>query len=68
MSYVGSEYGLINHNKITKIFVGADVLEIFTQAAGAAMLVRNTSILYLSNSARTLRIPFRQVLKETSTR
>ncbi|KAG8955680.1 hypothetical protein FRC04_007671 [Tulasnella sp. 424] len=38
MAYVGAEYGLINHNKITKIFVGADVLEIMTQAAGAAML------------------------------
>ncbi|KAG8924407.1 hypothetical protein FRC00_005177 [Tulasnella sp. 408] len=38
MSFVGSEYGLINHNKITKIFVGADVLEILTQAGGAALL------------------------------
>ncbi|KAG8995742.1 hypothetical protein FRB90_000097 [Tulasnella sp. 427] len=38
MSYVGAEYGLINHNKITKIFVGADVAEIITQAAGAAIL------------------------------
>ncbi|KAG9048035.1 hypothetical protein FS837_000923 [Tulasnella sp. UAMH 9824] len=38
MSFVGSEYGLINHNKITKIFVGADILEILTQAGGAALL------------------------------
>ncbi|KAG8894389.1 hypothetical protein FRC01_013001, partial [Tulasnella sp. 417] len=38
MSFVGAEYGLINHNKITKIFVGADILEILTQAGGAALL------------------------------
>ncbi|KAG8995741.1 hypothetical protein FRB90_000096 [Tulasnella sp. 427] len=38
MAYVGAEYGLINHNKITKIFVGADVLAIITQAGGGAML------------------------------
>ncbi|KIO33999.1 hypothetical protein M407DRAFT_240857 [Tulasnella calospora MUT 4182] len=38
MAYVGSQYGIINHNKITKIFVGADVLAIITQAGGGAML------------------------------
>lgn len=38
MAYVGSQYGVINHNKITKIFVGADVLAIITQAGGGAML------------------------------
>lgn len=40
MAYVGSQYGIINHNKITKIFVGADILAIITQAGGGAMLVR----------------------------
>lgn len=40
MAYVGSQYGIIDHNKITKIFVGADVLAIITQSGGGAMLVR----------------------------
>lgn len=40
MSYVGKEYGYINHTKITKIFVGADVFAILTQGAGGGMLVR----------------------------
>ncbi|KAG9048034.1 hypothetical protein FS837_000922 [Tulasnella sp. UAMH 9824] len=38
MAYVGSQYGIIDHNKITKIFVGADVLAIITQSGGGAML------------------------------
>lgn len=40
MSYVGKEYGYINHTKITKIFVAADVCAILTQASGGSMLVR----------------------------
>lgn len=38
MSYVGKEYGYINHTKITKIFVGADVFAILTQSSGGALL------------------------------
>lgn len=40
MSFVGKEYGYINHTKITKIFVGADIFAILTQAGGGSMLVR----------------------------
>ncbi|KAG8915733.1 hypothetical protein FRC01_003526, partial [Tulasnella sp. 417] len=38
MSFVGKEYGYINHTKITKIFVGADIFAILTQAGGGSML------------------------------
>ncbi|KAG9011448.1 hypothetical protein FRB90_007261 [Tulasnella sp. 427] len=38
MSFVGKEYGYIDHNKITKIFVGADIFAILTQGGGGAML------------------------------
>ncbi|CAE6432541.1 unnamed protein product [Rhizoctonia solani] len=38
MAYVGSEYGLVGHEFITKVFVGADVLAILTQASGGSML------------------------------
>lgn len=39
MAYVGSEYGLVGHNIITKVFVVADIIAILTQAGGASMLV-----------------------------
>jgi hypothetical protein len=39
MAYVGSEYGIVGHNLITKIFVGADIVAILTQASGGSMLV-----------------------------
>ncbi|KAG8701333.1 hypothetical protein FRC09_005428 [Ceratobasidium sp. 395] len=38
MAYVGSEHGLIRPTIITKLFVGVDVLTIFTQAAGGSMM------------------------------
>ncbi|KAG8995743.1 hypothetical protein FRB90_000098, partial [Tulasnella sp. 427] len=38
MSYVGKEYGYINHTKITATFVGADVFAILTQASGGGLL------------------------------
>jgi len=38
MSYIGGEYSYIKHTRITKIFVGLDVLAILTQASGAALL------------------------------
>ncbi|KAG8739637.1 hypothetical protein FRC10_005373 [Ceratobasidium sp. 414] len=41
MAYVGSEHGFIRPTIITKLFVGADVLTIFTQAAGGSMLNGN---------------------------
>ncbi|KAG8955682.1 hypothetical protein FRC04_007673 [Tulasnella sp. 424] len=41
MSYVGKEYGYINHTRITKIFVGADIAAILTQASGGSMLSGN---------------------------
>lgn len=67
MSFVGSEYGLINHNKITKIFVGADVLEILTQAGGAALLVGFVRIYHSIPRSLTARDGCRQAHKETST-
>lgn len=48
MSYVGKEYGYINHTKITKIFVGADVFAILTQSSGGALLVRSSPSLALA--------------------
>ncbi|CAE6462303.1 unnamed protein product [Rhizoctonia solani] len=38
MAYVGSEYGLVGHEFITKVFVAADVVAILTQASGGSML------------------------------
>ncbi|KAG9099444.1 hypothetical protein FS749_001251 [Ceratobasidium sp. UAMH 11750] len=38
MAYVGSEHGLVRPTIITKLFVGADILTILTQAAGGSML------------------------------
>ncbi|KAJ1310197.1 hypothetical protein OPQ81_006941 [Rhizoctonia solani] len=38
MAYVGSEYGLVGHEFITKVFVGADIVAILTQASGGSML------------------------------
>ncbi|KEP54383.1 intermediate peptidase [Rhizoctonia solani 123E] len=38
MAYVGSEYGLVGHELITKVFVTADVVAILTQASGGSML------------------------------
>ncbi|KAF8605084.1 RTA1-domain-containing protein [Ceratobasidium sp. AG-I] len=38
MAFVGSEHGLIRPSIITKLFVGADVIAILTQAAGGSML------------------------------
>lgn len=39
MAFVGSEYGIVGHALITKLFVGADVVAILTQASGGSMLV-----------------------------
>ncbi|KAG8715688.1 Mitochondrial intermediate peptidase [Ceratobasidium sp. 423] len=41
MAYVGSEYGLVGHEFITKVFVAADVVAILTQASGGSMLSGN---------------------------
>ncbi|QRW27191.1 metallopeptidase MepB [Rhizoctonia solani] len=38
MAYVGPEYGLVGHEFITKVFVGADIVAILTQASGGSML------------------------------
>ncbi|KAG8739911.1 hypothetical protein FRC12_016172 [Ceratobasidium sp. 428] len=44
MAYVGSEHGIVKHGLITKIFVGADVVAILTQATGGSMLSGNGGI------------------------
>ncbi|QRV86327.1 RTA1-like protein [Ceratobasidium sp. AG-Ba] len=44
MAYVGSEHGLVGHNLITKIFVGADIAAILTQATGGSILSGNGGI------------------------
>ncbi|KAG8687598.1 hypothetical protein FRC09_013400 [Ceratobasidium sp. 395] len=44
MAYVGSEHGIVRHGLITKIFVGADVVAILTQATGGSMLSGNGGI------------------------
>ncbi|KAG8896232.1 hypothetical protein FRB99_008993 [Tulasnella sp. 403] len=38
ISYIGNEFSVVSHSKITKIFVGADIFAILTQAGGGAML------------------------------
>jgi len=38
MAYVAPQYGLVGHGWITKLFVGADILAILTQASGGSML------------------------------
>jgi hypothetical protein len=48
MAYVGSEYGLVGHNIITKVFVGADIVAILTQATGGSMLVSSTQTTFSS--------------------
>ncbi|KAF8610654.1 RTA1-domain-containing protein [Ceratobasidium sp. AG-I] len=44
MAFVGSEHGIVGHGLITKLFVGADVVAILTQASGGSMLSGNGSI------------------------
>jgi len=38
MAFVGSEYGIVRHTKITKIFVASDLFSILTQGGGGAIL------------------------------
>ncbi|KAG8704770.1 hypothetical protein FRC08_002044 [Ceratobasidium sp. 394] len=51
MAYVGSEHSLIRPIVITKVFVGASLLTIFTQVAGGALInANNTSLLRTGRS------------------
>ncbi|KAG8932702.1 hypothetical protein FRC03_001418 [Tulasnella sp. 419] len=44
MAYVGSEFSYIRHERITKLFVAADIIAILTQASGGSMLAQKDSI------------------------
>jgi len=55
MAYVGSEYALIKHTRITKIFVAADVFAILTQGMGGAILAgANGNIDHMKNAKNIL--------------
>ncbi|KAG9048041.1 hypothetical protein FS837_000929 [Tulasnella sp. UAMH 9824] len=54
MTFVGKEYGFTDHNEITNIFLGADVVAIVMQIIGAAVLTEAREDLYQAKVAKKI--------------
>ncbi|KAG8902568.1 hypothetical protein FRC01_009540 [Tulasnella sp. 417] len=54
MSFVGKEYGFTDHNEITRIFLGADVVAILMQAIGSSLLTEARGDLYQAKVAKKI--------------
>ncbi|KAG8910299.1 hypothetical protein FRC01_006408, partial [Tulasnella sp. 417] len=54
MTFVGKEYGFTDHNEITRIFLGADVVAILMQAIGSSVLTEARGDLYQAKVAKKI--------------
>ncbi|KAG8979109.1 hypothetical protein FRC05_009319 [Tulasnella sp. 425] len=54
MAYVGKEYGFTDHNEITRIFLGADIIAIVIQAIGSSVLTDARQDLYQAKVAKKI--------------